>query len=139
MTGRRRRRGFLERTVEGLYEAMEHALHAEHSAGGGGLLQKLDARVKVAGLLSLILASVLATRLWVIAAIFALAVSLATLSLISIRMLAVRVWTGALAFTGAIAVSSNARWKACTKPWRGPCMRSARLAAADCCRGWTRG
>jgi cobalt ECF transporter T component CbiQ len=104
MTGRRRRRGFLERTVEGLYEAMEHALHAEHSAGGGGLLQKLDARVKVAGLLSLILASVLATRLWVIAAIFALAVSLATLSLISIRMLAARVWIGALTFTGAIAV-----------------------------------
>jgi cobalt ECF transporter T component CbiQ len=83
---------------------MEHALHAEHSAGGGGLLQKLDARVKVAGLLSLILASVLATRLWVIAAIFALAVSLATLSLISIRMLAARVWIGALTFTGAIAV-----------------------------------
>ncbi|MGA2182940.1 MAG: cobalt ECF transporter T component CbiQ [Bryobacteraceae bacterium] len=98
------RRGFLERTVEGLYEAMERALHAERSAGGGGLLQRLDARVKVAGLLALILASALATRLWVIAAVFALAVLLATLSLISVRMLAARVWTGALLFTGAIAV-----------------------------------
>jgi cobalt ECF transporter T component CbiQ len=98
------RRGFLEHTVEGLYEAMERALYAEHSAAGGGLLQGLDARVKVAGLLALILASALATRLWVIAAILALAVALATLSLISIRMLATRVWTGALTFTGAIAV-----------------------------------
>jgi cobalt ECF transporter T component CbiQ len=99
-----RRRGFLERTVEGLYEAMEHALHAEQSAGGGGLLQRLDARVKVAGLFSLILASTLAARFWVIGSVFALAVSLALLSRISFRVLATRVWIGALTFTGAIAV-----------------------------------
>ena len=30
-------------------QAMERALHAEHSAAGGGLLQSLDARVKVPG------------------------------------------------------------------------------------------
>jgi cobalt/nickel transport system permease protein len=95
---------FVERTVEGLYEAMDRAMHAEQSAGGGGLLQRLDARVKVAGLLALILASALATRLWVIGALFVLAVSLALLSLVSIRTLATRVWTGALTFTGAIAV-----------------------------------
>jgi cobalt ECF transporter T component CbiQ len=99
-----RRRGFLERTVEGLYEAMEHTLHAEHLAAGGGLLQRLDARVKVAGLLALILASALSTRLWVIGAILALAVLLAVLSRISFWTLATRVWIGALAFTGAIAV-----------------------------------
>ena len=99
-----KRGGFIEHTIDGLYLAMERALHAENSAGGGGLLQRLDPRVKVAGLFALILASALATRLWVIAAIFALAILLATLSLISIRMLAVRVWIGALTFTGAIAI-----------------------------------
>jgi cobalt ECF transporter T component CbiQ len=60
--------------------------------------------VKVAGLFSLILAATLATRLWVIGAIFAVAVCLAALSLISIRMLAGRVWSGAFIFTGAIAI-----------------------------------
>jgi len=99
-----KRGGFIEHTIDGLYLAMERALHAENSAGGGGLLQRLDPRVKVAGLFALILASALATRLWVIAAIFALAIFLAALSLISIRMLAVRVWIGALTFTGAIAI-----------------------------------
>lgn len=99
-----RRRGFLERTVEGLYEAMERALHAENTAGAAGLLQHLDARVKVAGLLSLILASALSTRLWVIGAVFAVAVLLAMLSHIAIGALATRVWLGALTFTGAIAV-----------------------------------
>ena len=98
------RRGFLERTVDGLYEAMEHALYAEQSAGGGGLLQRLDARVKVAGLLALIVASALATRLEVLGCVFALAVMLAVLSRISIGMLATRVWMGALTFTGAIAI-----------------------------------
>ncbi len=98
------RAGFLEHTIEGLYHAMERALYAEHSAAGGGLLQRLDARVKVAGLFSLILAAALATRLWVIAALFASAVLLAALSRISLRLLATRVWIGALAFTGAIAV-----------------------------------
>ena len=99
-----KRGGLIEHTIEGLYLAMERALHAENSAGGGGLLQRLDPRVKVAGLFALILASALATRLWVIAAIFVLAISLAALSLISIRMLAGRVWIGALTFTGAIAI-----------------------------------
>src|ERR1700723_3175731 len=99
-----KRGGLIENTIEGLYLAMERALHAETSAGGGGLLQRLDPRVKVAGLFALILASALATRLWVIAAIFALAILLAALSLISIRMLAGRVWIGAFLFTGAIAI-----------------------------------
>lgn len=95
---------FLERTIEGLYQATERALYAENSAVNGGLLQRLDARVKVAGLFALILATALATGLWVIAAIFALGVVLATLSRISFGVLATRVWIGALAFTGVIAV-----------------------------------
>jgi cobalt/nickel transport system permease protein len=101
---RHRKGGLIENTIEGLYLAMERALHSENSANSGGLLQRLDPRVKVAGLFSLILAATLATRLWVIAAIFAVALCLAALSLISIRMLASRVWTGAFLFTGAIAI-----------------------------------
>lgn len=99
-----KRGGLIEHTIEGLYLTMERALHSENSANARGLLQRLDPRVKVAGLFSLILAASLATRLWVIAAIFAVAVSLAALSLISIRMLAGRVWIGAFTFTGAIAI-----------------------------------
>ena len=67
---------------------MERALDAENSAADGGLLQQLDARVKVAGLFSLILAAALAARLWVIAAVFALAVVLAVLSRVPLRVLA---------------------------------------------------
>ncbi len=102
--GRHRQGGFLERTIEGLYAGLERAVDAENSAANGGLLQQLDARVKVAGLFSLILAAALAARLWVIAALFALAVVLAVLSRVPLRVLAARAWIGALAFTGVIAV-----------------------------------
>src|SRR5208283_5255287 len=79
-------------------------LHAEQSAGAIGLLQSLDARVKVAGILSLIVAAVLSHRLWVIVSILAGAVALAMFSRVSLATLASRVWVGALAFTGPIAV-----------------------------------
>ena len=98
------RGGFLERTIEGMYAGLQRSVDAEDFAAGGGLLQRLDPRVKVAGLFSLILAASLATRLWVIAAIFALAVVLAVLSRVPLRVLAARAWMGALVFTGAIAV-----------------------------------
>ena len=97
-------RGFLERTVEGLSEAMERALYAEHLAEHGGLLQGLDPRVKLGGLFLLIAAALLATRLWIIALIFAGAVLLGLLSRLSVPLLATRVWIGVLAFTGAIAL-----------------------------------
>ena len=98
------RAGFIERSIDGLYEAMERALYAEDVASGGGLLQRLDPRVKVAGLLALIAAAALAAKLGVILAVFAVAVVLAALSRISVATLATRVWLGALTFTGAIAV-----------------------------------
>ena len=96
--------GFLEGNIEALHAGLERVLHAENSAARRGLLQPLDARVKVAGLLSLILVTATGKRLGTIAALFALAVVLALLSRISFRVLATRVWTGTLVFTGAIAL-----------------------------------
>ncbi len=98
------RRGFIERTVRDLHSAMEHALYAEDVAHMRGVLQLLDARVKVAGLISLIVAAALAKRLSVVLAIFGLAIVLAALSKVSIRSLATKAWIGAFAFTGFIAL-----------------------------------
>ncbi len=98
------RGSFFERNIKGLHAAMDRALYAEHSASAGGLLQGIDPRVKVAGLFALIAASALASRLWALAAILAMATALAALSLISLRTLATRVWAGAFVFTGAVAI-----------------------------------
>jgi len=83
---------------------MERALEAEDLARRDGLLQRLDPRVKVVGILALVLTSAMAHRLWVIAAVFAVAVTMALISRVSIGILAKRVWIAILVFTGVIAL-----------------------------------
>jgi cobalt ECF transporter T component CbiQ len=101
---RKKSRSFVERTLASLFSNTEHALFAEEIAQADGLLQKLDPRVKIVGLLALILAATLARNIFTILFVFALAVLLAILSRVSIRTLATRAWLGALFFTGMIAL-----------------------------------
>lgn len=102
--GQRRKRGFIERSVDSLRGALEHAEHCADTAEGAGLLQKLDPRVKLCGLLPLILAAVSARRLDVIVTIWLGATLLAALSGIKPRVMATRTWLTVLVFTGAIAL-----------------------------------
>jgi cobalt ECF transporter T component CbiQ len=90
--------------MEGLYEAMERTLYSERSAAEGGLLQRVDPRVKVAGLAALIVSVALARHLPVIAAVLVTATVLAMLSSIPIRTMAARIWVPAFVFTAAIAI-----------------------------------
>jgi cobalt/nickel transport system permease protein len=95
---------FVENTIEGLRGAIGRAMYADTVASGAGLLQRLDPRVKLAGLLALILATALSTKLWVILAILAISIGLAVLSLLSLLKVMGPVWISALTFTGAIAL-----------------------------------
>lgn len=102
---RKKRRGnFVERTLATLVRKTERALFAEELARKDGLLQNLDPRVKIIGLLALILDVTLARNFFTIFFIFAVGILLAVLSRVPIRTLATRAWLGALTFTGAIAV-----------------------------------
>ena len=98
------RRGFIERSIESLRGALEHADHCAETAEGAGLLQGLDPRVKLCGLLALIVAAVSVRRLEVTLLIWLGATLLAAASGIRPRMLAMRTWLGVLIFTGAIAL-----------------------------------
>jgi cobalt/nickel transport system permease protein len=98
-----RRRSFVERSIDGLYDATSRAIYADTLSRSGGLLQGLDPRVKLAGLLTLILAAALSAKLWVIGAILALAVSIARVSGLPLSLMA-PVLISALTFTGAIAI-----------------------------------
>ena len=102
--GRKRRASFVERTIRGLAAAMERALYAEELAKADGLLQRLDPRVKVVGMLALVVATALARNILVILGLFGVAIALALLSRVPIRTLATRVWVGALLFTGTLAL-----------------------------------
>jgi cobalt/nickel transport system permease protein len=100
----RSRGGFIEHTIDGLRAAMDRALYADQASGGGGLLQRLDPRVKVAGLSGLILASALAGKLWVVAGVLVFATILGMLSRLSLWALATRVWFATLTFSVILAL-----------------------------------
>ncbi|MGA8184965.1 MAG: cobalt ECF transporter T component CbiQ [Terriglobia bacterium] len=97
-------RAFLERTTAGFVDAMEHAFYAEQTARADGLLQRLDPRVKLLGILALVVPAAASRSFGVIAGLFAIALALAALSRVSFGVLLKRVWIAVLLFTGVIAL-----------------------------------
>ena len=104
VAGRRRRKTFVEKTLHGLFHVRQHALFAEETARAPGFLQRLDARVKLVGILVLIFAAVALHRLSVLAALLAGCVLLSIASRVPLGVLATSIWIAVLAFTGVIAV-----------------------------------
>jgi cobalt/nickel transport system permease protein len=95
---------FIERTIASLLATSHYAASAEDMAAGGGVLQQVDPRVKVAGLFGLIFVVAASRELRVIGFLFAVAVLLALLSRIGLARLFAWVWTPVLFFTGSIAL-----------------------------------
>jgi cobalt ECF transporter T component CbiQ len=95
---------FLERTLASFVHALERALYAEELAKANGLLQRLDPRIKVVGVLALVIAVAVAHKLWVIGAVFIIALILAVCSRVPLIILIERVWIPVLLFTGIIAL-----------------------------------
>jgi len=98
------RRSFIEATLASLLRASEYADAAEHSAESRGMLQRVDPRVKVVGLILLVVVVAASRHLLVIGAMFAFALALALFSGIGMGKLASWVWTPVLLFTGVIAL-----------------------------------
>jgi cobalt/nickel transport system permease protein len=94
---------FIERTITSFIATSEYAASAERIAASGGVLQRVDPRVKVAGLLGLIVAVAASRRLVVIACMFGCALLLAVVSKVSLPKLGTWIWVPALLFTGLIA------------------------------------
>lgn len=103
-SARRLRRGFIERTMDTLLTTTQESLFAEHFAQSSGLLQRMDARAKLAGLCALIVGAIAVRRIEVLALLFGFTLLLALLSRVPLILLAKRVWLTVLAFTGIIAL-----------------------------------
>lgn len=95
---------FVERTLKHLLGTAEYAATAEQMAVSRGALQRVDPRVKVAGILGLIVAAVASRRLAVVAALFVVSVLLAVASQIRLARLGGWVWMPVLFFTGTIGL-----------------------------------
>ena len=97
-------RGFVERTVERLARAVERSITAEKVAQGQGLLQGMDARVKLGTVALLLIAAASVHHLIALLCLLLLAITLAILSGIPAPVLATRAWLPAFLFSGLLAV-----------------------------------
>lgn len=101
-SGRRRRGGALEKTLEGLARVVRQAMTSEETAARPGLLQRLDARIKLTGVVALLIAVGLVRHIPVLAGLYLLTLALAAASRIGLWWFVKRVWLFVPIFTGVI-------------------------------------
>jgi cobalt ECF transporter T component CbiQ len=95
---------FMESTLQGFARALSKAMTSEQVSSSPGVLQSLDPRIRVVGMLLLVFAVVLCRNLTVIGFLFVVAVILAITSQVGLASLLKRVWLVILGFTGFIAI-----------------------------------
>lgn len=98
------RAGVLEHTLHGITETLERSLFAEEISTRPGLLQSLDARVKVISVLALLLSVSLSHSLLSISAVYVLSLVLGLASAIPADFLLRRVWLALPFFTGMLVL-----------------------------------
>jgi cobalt/nickel transport system permease protein len=102
--GHRHRGNLLDSLADGVLHAIEHALDADRIASQDGLLQKIDPRIKLVGMVGLIVVAVAARSLATLFCLFLAGTALALASRVGAPRLARQIWLPVLAFTGAIAL-----------------------------------
>ncbi len=105
--GRRRKTGFVDKTISGGTAVLGRALFADDAAGEPGLLQRLDTRVALLAMLGLLLVASLVRHLPVLLALYALTLALAAASRLSLGFFVKRVWLFVPIFTGIVALPAT--------------------------------
>jgi cobalt ECF transporter T component CbiQ len=105
--GRRRRTGFVAKTIAGAGGVLQAALFSEDVARVPGLLQRLDARAKVVALVALLLGVGLVHHLVVLVAAYLGTLLLARASALPLRFFVRLVWLFIPIFTGVIVLPAT--------------------------------
>ena len=92
----------MEHTLRGITETLERALFAEEISAKPGIFQSIDPRVKVIGILALLISVSFSRSLVVIAALYGMTLVLALFSAIPAGFFIKRVWLALPFFTGMI-------------------------------------
>lgn len=96
--------GVLEHALSAITETLERTLFAEEASRRPGLLQGLDARVKLISVLALLLSVSLSHSLLAIGAMYAFTLALGLASAIPAGLLIKRVWLALPFFTGMLVL-----------------------------------
>jgi cobalt/nickel transport system permease protein len=105
--GKRRRVGFVEKTLTGGSTLLRQVMFAEDVAGQAGLLQRIDPRAKIVSLLVLLVGASLLHTIPALLATYALALGLAALSALPVWFFIKRVWLFVPIFTGIVVLPAT--------------------------------
>ncbi len=105
--GKRRRGGFVAKTLRGVSGFVRRAMFSDDVAATPGLLQRLDARVKVLTLLGLLVVAAFLHSIAALAAMYVVALAIASASRLSIRFFVARVWLFVPVFTGIVVLPAT--------------------------------
>jgi len=106
-TGRRRRGGFVEKTISGSANVMRQAMYSDDIASRPGLLQAIDARVKLVAIFALLVSAALVHHAAVLAGMYVGTLLLAVASGLSLGFFVKRVWLFIPLFTGVIVMPAT--------------------------------
>jgi cobalt ECF transporter T component CbiQ len=102
--GRRRKQGFVEKTIAGGADLMRHAMFSDDVAARPGLLQAIEPRVKLVTVLALLVAAAFVRHVAVLAGLYAVTLLLAVRSGLDLSFFVRRVWLFVPIFTGIVVL-----------------------------------
>jgi cobalt/nickel transport system permease protein len=105
--GKRRKGSFVEKTLTGGATVMRQAMFGEDIATGPGLLQRVDARVKLLSMLGLLVGAALVRNTVVLLGVYALTLVAAAASHLKLSFFIKRVWLFIPVFTGIVVLPAT--------------------------------
>ena len=105
--GKRRKGGYVAKTLNGATDLVRQAIFSEDAAAAPGLLQRIDARVKVVTLFGLLVVAAFVRTIPLLAVMYLFAVALALASRLSLRFFIARVWLFIPIFTGIVVLPAT--------------------------------
>jgi cobalt/nickel transport system permease protein len=100
--GKRRKGGFVEKTLGGAANVMRHAMFSDDIAERPGLLQAIDPRVKLVTLFGLLVAAAVVRHIPILVALYLVTLILAVTSGLPLGFFVKRVWLFIPLFTGVV-------------------------------------
>src|SRR5664279_2132754 len=105
--GQRRKQSFVKKTLTGGADVLRQVMFSEDTAAQPGLLQRVDARVKLAGLLGLVVAGAFLHTTTALLLLYAMTLVLAAASRLPVGFFIKRVWLFVPIFTGVVLIPAT--------------------------------
>ncbi|MGI8665048.1 MAG: cobalt ECF transporter T component CbiQ [Jatrophihabitans sp.] len=105
--GRRRKGSYVQKTLSGGSDLLRQVMFSDSTSSRAGLLQRLDPRVKLVGLLALVVAGAFLRTIAALLVLYAVTLLLAAVSALPLGFFIKRVWLFVPIFTGIVLIPAT--------------------------------